>query len=159
MQHNPRTLLPELKTPTIFLPTRLWRSRWICDFILLKDLLLDVSLSVASHPFVVEFCLMFAFCVPKNGAAIYMISCNTVSLLFYKIASILKAAVWSVSCSFSEQAFTTSSNVLVKSVREAPILHIEEAGTTVQHLNALSEGKGHAGRRFTRSAGKKGTSS
>jgi hypothetical protein len=64
-----------------------------------------------------------------------------------------------VSCSFSEQAFTTSSNVLVKSVREAPILHIEEAGTTVQHLNALSEGKGHAGRRFTRSAGKKGTSS
>ena len=23
MQHNPRTLLPELKTPTIFLPTRL----------------------------------------------------------------------------------------------------------------------------------------
>jgi superfamily II DNA helicase RecQ len=131
MQHDPRSLLPELKKLLSFSYRRgLFATRGFDTqdgFAIpyfLKDLLLEVPSSVASHPFVVEFCLMFAFRVPKDGAAIYMISCDTMSSLFSKIASILKAAVCSVICSFSEQAFTTYGNLLVKSVREAPVLHI-----------------------------------
>ena len=49
---------------------------------------------------------MFAFRVPKDGSAITMISCDTVSSVFSKISSVLKAAVCSVICSFSQDSFT-----------------------------------------------------
>ncbi|KAI2489624.1 hypothetical protein MHU86_24972 [Fragilaria crotonensis] len=53
-----------------------------------------------------------------------MISCDTVSSVFSKVASILKAAVCSVICSFAEHSFTTFGPALVKSVRESPVIHI-----------------------------------
>ncbi|KAI2489623.1 hypothetical protein MHU86_24971 [Fragilaria crotonensis] len=90
----------------------------------LKDLLLEVPQSVSSLPLVAEFCLMFAFRVPKHGSEINMISCDTVSSVFSKVASILKAAVCSVICSFAEHSFTTFGPALVKSVRESPVIHI-----------------------------------
>jgi hypothetical protein len=90
----------------------------------LKDLLLEIPPSVSYLPFAVEFCLMFPFRVRSDDdSVISMISCDTVSSLFSKILSVLKAAVCSVICSFSEQTFTSLANVLVKSVREAPVIH------------------------------------
>ena len=86
--------------------------------------MLEVPHSVESLPFVAEFCLMFVFRVPKDGSAINMISCDTVSSVFSKIASLLKAAVCSVICSFSELTFTTYGPALVKAVRESPVIHI-----------------------------------
>lgn len=131
MQHDPRSLLPELKKLLSFAYRRgLFTSKGFDDqdgFAVahfLKDLLLEFPPSVASLPFVAEFCLMFAFRVPKGSGAIYMISCDTVSSVFSKIASVLKAGVCSVICSFSEQTFTASGSVLVKSVRESPVIHI-----------------------------------
>jgi hypothetical protein len=64
-----------------------------------------------------------------------MILCDTVSLLFSKISYILKAAVCSIFFSFSEQAFTTSGNLLVKSVKEAPVLHF--LSLTVQNVREM----------------------
>ena len=131
MQHNPRSLLPELKKLLSFAYRRGLFSSKVFDeqdgFAIpyfLKDLLLEAPPSVASLPLVAEFCLMFAFRVPKNGATINMISCDTVSSLFSKIASVLKAAVCSVICSFSQHSFTIAGHNLVKSVREAPVIHI-----------------------------------
>jgi hypothetical protein len=131
MQHDPRSLLPELKKLLSFCYRRgLFTSNGFNDrdgfavAYFLKDLFLEIPPSVSSHPFVVEFCLMFAFRVPKDGSDIYMISCDTVASLFSKITSILKAAVCSVICSFSEQTFSSSGNLLVKSIRESPVIHI-----------------------------------
>jgi superfamily II DNA helicase RecQ len=131
MQHDPRSLLPELKKLLSFAYRRgLFASNGFdvrdgfAVAFFLKDLFLEIPPSVASHPFVVEFCLMFAFRVPKDGSAINMVSCDTVSSLFSKVASVLKAAVCSVICSFSEQTCSSSGNLLVKSVRESPVIHI-----------------------------------
>jgi hypothetical protein len=113
MQHDPRSLLPELKKLLSFSYRRgLFASRGFDTSnafavpYFLKDLLLEVPQSVASLPFVAEFCLMFAFRVSTNGSEINMISCDTVSSVFSKISSVLKAAVCSVICSFSNQSFT-----------------------------------------------------
>jgi hypothetical protein len=107
MQHDPTSLLPELKKLLSFAYRRgLFASRGFDNndaFALaffLKDLLLEIPPSVTSLPFVAEFCLMFAFRVPVNGSAISMISCDTVSSVFSKISSVLKAAVCSVICSY-----------------------------------------------------------
>ena len=131
MQHDPTSLLPELKKLLSFAyRCGLFASRGFDNLdafalpYFLKDLLLEVPQSVTSLPFVVEFCLMFAFRVSKDGSTINMISCDTVSSVFSKISSVLKAAVCSVICSFEEQSFTTFGPALVKSVRESPVLHI-----------------------------------
>ncbi|KAI2503191.1 hypothetical protein MHU86_11294 [Fragilaria crotonensis] len=131
MQHDPRSLLPELKKLLSFSYRRgLFASRGFDTSnafavpYFLKDLLLEVPQSVASLPFVAEFCLMFAFRVSTNGSEINMISCDTVSSVFSKISSVLKAAVCSVICSFSNQSFTIFGPALVKSVRESPVIHI-----------------------------------
>jgi hypothetical protein len=131
MQHDPTSLLSELKKLLSFAYRKgLFASRVFDETdefaiaYFLKDLLLEFPPSVASHPFVVEFCLMFPFRVSGDESIITMISCDTVSSLFSKISSVLKAAVCSVICSFSEQSFTISGNLLVKSVREAPVIHI-----------------------------------
>ncbi len=109
MQHDPRSFLPELKKLLSLAYRRgLFASRRFDDndaFALaffLKDLLLEVPQALASLPFVAKFCLMFAFRVPNNGAIINMISCDTVSSVFSKISSVLKAAVCSVICSFTK---------------------------------------------------------
>ena len=131
MQHDPRRLLPELKKLLSFFYRRgLFASNAFdtsdnfAVAYFLKDFLLEVPTSVASHPFVVEFCLMFSFRVSAQNSKISLISCDTVSSLFSKIASLLKAAVCSVICSFSDQSLTNYGNLLVKSVREAPVIHI-----------------------------------
>jgi hypothetical protein len=136
MQHDPTTLLPELKKllSFAFRRGRFASSRFDehDDFAVayfLKDFLLEVPSSVASPPFVVEFCLMYPFRVPNAGstgdsADIKMISCDTVSSMISRVTSILKAAVCSVICSFSEDTFTRSGRLLVQSVRSAPVIHI-----------------------------------
>jgi hypothetical protein len=131
MQHDPTSLLSELKKllsfayrKDLFASTVFDETDEFAVAYFLKDLLLEIPPSVASHPFVVEFCLMFPFRVSGEDSKITMISCDTVSSLFSKISSVLKAAVCSVICSFSEQSFALSGNLLVKSVREAPVIHI-----------------------------------
>jgi len=135
MQHDPTTLLPELKKLLSFAYRRgLFASRFFNendDFSVvyfLKDFLLEVPSSVASPPFVVEFCLMYPFRVSIASTAdsvdISMISCDTVSSMVSRVTSILKAAVCSVICSFSKDTFTTSGKLLVQSVRSAPVIHI-----------------------------------
>ena len=131
MQHDPRSLLPELKKLLSFCYRRgLFASRGFNTnnaFALpyfLKDVLLEIPPSVASLPFVAEFCLMFAFRVANDGLKITMISCDTVSSVLSKIASVLKAAVCSVICSFTEQSFNLSGPALIKSVQESPVIHI-----------------------------------
>jgi Helicase conserved C-terminal domain len=131
MQHHPNSLLPELKKLLSFAYRRgLFATRRfheddafsIAHF--LKDLMLEAPQSVASLPFVVEFCLMFAFRVQKKDSKITMISCDHMSSIFAKISSLLKAAVCSVICSFSENAFTVGGPTLVRAVRVSPVLHI-----------------------------------
>ena len=131
MQHDPTSLLPELKKLLSYSYRKgLFATRGFDendDFAVayfLKDFLLEVPPSVATHPFVVEFCLMFPFRVSAQESKISLISCDTVSSLFSKVASLLKAAVCSVICSFSEQSSTHSGDLLVSSVRKAPVLHI-----------------------------------
>ena len=131
MQHDPTSLLPELKKLLSFAYRRgLFASRGFNNNdafalpLFLKDLLLEVPPSVTSLPFVAEFCLMFAFRVPNNGSPISMISCDTVSSVFSKISSVLKAAVCSVICSYTEASYTTLGPALVKAVRESPVIHI-----------------------------------
>ena len=131
MQHDPRSLLPELKKLLAFSYRQgLFLSRGFDNHdafavpFFLKDLLLEVPQSVSSLPLVAEFCLMFAFRVPKHGSEINMISCDTVSSVLSKVASLLKAAVCSVICSFVEHSFTTFGPALVKSVQESPVIHI-----------------------------------
>jgi hypothetical protein len=112
MQHDPTSLLSELKKLLSFAFRRgLFASKGFVarnDFAIayfLKDLLLEVPASVACHPFVVEFCLMFRFRVSsgrRDVSEISMISCDTMSSLFSKVSSLLKAAVCSVICSYSQ---------------------------------------------------------
>jgi hypothetical protein len=135
MQHDPTALLPDLKKLLSFAYRRgLFASRpfnehdnfFVAFF--LKDFLLEVPSSVSSAPFVVEFCLMYSFRIPRvstvDSAEITMISCDTVSSMVSRVTSILKAAVCSVICSFSEDSFTRSGKLLVQSVRSAPVIHI-----------------------------------
>ena len=62
---------------------------------------------------------MWGFRVQKTDSQIKMISCDTVSSLFAKITSVLKAAICSVVCSFSEEAFTLQvKSVIVTYKRE-----------------------------------------
>ncbi|KAI2498082.1 hypothetical protein MHU86_16392 [Fragilaria crotonensis] len=131
MQHDPTSLLSELKKLLSFAYRRgLFASKGFDDHddfavaYFLKDLLLEVPPSVAFHPFAVEFCLMFPFRVRTDGSRISMISCDTVSSLFSKVSSLLKAAVCSVICSFSKNTYTVMGNLLVESVRKAPVIHI-----------------------------------
>jgi hypothetical protein len=131
MQHDPTSLLPELKKLLSFAYRRgLFASRGFNNNdafalpLFLKDLLLEIPPSVTSLPLVAEFCLMFAFRVPNNGSPISMISCDTVSSVFSKISSVLKAAVCSVICSYTEASYTTLGPALVKAVRESPVIHI-----------------------------------
>ena len=132
MQHDPTSLLSELKKLLSFAYRwGLFASKGFNhrdDFAVAyfsKDFLLEYPASVASHPFVVEFCLMFPFRVSRTDVSeISMISCDTVSSLFSKISSLLRAAVCSVICSYLENTYTESGNSLVESVRKAPVIHI-----------------------------------
>jgi hypothetical protein len=131
MQHDPSSLLPELKKLLSYSYRKgLFASRGFDESdefsvaYFLKDFLLEVPPSVATHPFAVEFCLMFPFRVSAQESKISLISCDTVSSLFSKVASLLKAAVCSVICSFSEQSYTHSGDLLVSSIYKAPVLHI-----------------------------------
>ncbi len=131
MQHDPTSLLPELKKLLSFAYRR-------CHFVkrgfdvdddfavahYLKELMLEVSPSVSHLPFVAEFCLMYAFRVPQDGSSIYMISCDTLSSVFPKVSSLLKAGVCSVLCLFTHNAFTTHGPALVHAVRNSPLIHI-----------------------------------
>jgi hypothetical protein len=132
MQHDPSSLLPVLKKFLSFAYRRgLFAVRGgfdarndfaIAHF--LKDLLLERPASVASHPFLVEFCLMYAFRVNDRSERITMISCETVSSVFSKMASVCKASVCSVICSFKSNALDIHGPSLVKAIRHAPVLHI-----------------------------------
>ena len=130
MQHDPTTLLVELKKLLSFVYRRGFCSGKRYDHqdgfaiaYFLKDLMLEIPPSVERHPLAVEFCLMWGFCVQKTDSKIKMISCDTVSSLFSKIASVLKAAISSVVCSFSEDAFTIYGHALVTAVRKSHVLH------------------------------------
>ena len=122
MQHNPTTLLIDLKK-LLFSATRFDHHDGFGISYFLKDLMLEIPSSVECRPFVVEFCLMWGFCVEKHDSKIKMISCDTVSSLFSKITSLLKAAICSVVCSFSEDAFKKHGPDLVTSVRKSHVLH------------------------------------
>ena len=135
MQHDPKSLLSELKKLLAFAYRRGLFTSWGFDnrdefavAYFLKEFLLEVPESVASHPFVVEFCLMYPFRVSSGKTAdnpdIVMISCDTMSSLISKVSSLLKAAVCSVICSYSEHTFIKSGTLLVESVRKAPVIHI-----------------------------------
>jgi hypothetical protein len=131
LQHDPTTLLVELKKLLSFMYRRGFFSgkQWhhqdgfaIAYF--LKDLMLEIPPSVGGHPLAVEFCLvMWGFRVRKTDSKITMISCDTVASLFAKIASVLKAAICSVVCSFSEDAFTLHGPTHVTAVRKSHVLH------------------------------------
>ena len=130
MQHDPTTLLPDLKKLLSFAYRRGLFSANRFDHqdgfgiaYFLKDLMLEIPSSVECHPLVVEFCLMWGFRVDKSDSQIKMISCDTISSLFSKITSLLKAAICSVVCSFSEDAFKKHGPALVTSVRKSHVLH------------------------------------
>ena len=130
MQHDSSTLLVELKK---FLSFAYRRGSFIgkkIDFkdgfaiaYFLKDLMLEIPSSEQYHPLAVEFCLMSAFRVQKADSKITMISCDTVSSIFAKVSSILKAAICSVVCSFSEDAFTAHGPALITAVRKSHVLN------------------------------------
>ena len=131
MQHDPKLLLPDLKKLLSYAYRRgLFASKGfnvrdgfaIPHF--LKDQLLEKPLSVANLPFAAEFCLMYPFRVCPETSTITMISCNTLSSLFSKIASVLKASICSVICSYSDHSVQMSGNILVTQVRESPVIHI-----------------------------------
>ena len=130
MQHDPATLLIELKKLLSFA----YRRGFFSDkqfnsndgfaiAYFLKDLMLEIPASVECHPLAVEFCLMSGFGIEKNGSKIKMISCDTVSSIFAKVSSILKAAICSVICSYTEDAFSTHGPALVTAVRKSYVLH------------------------------------
>jgi hypothetical protein len=130
MQHDPATLLIELKKLLSFA----YRRGFFSDkpfnsndgfaiAYVLTDLMLEIPASVECHPLAVEFCLMSGFRVEKNGSKIKMISCDTVSSIFAKVSSILKAAICSVICSYTEDAFSTHGPALVTAVRKSYVLH------------------------------------
>jgi hypothetical protein len=128
MQHNPSALVPITKKIFSFA----YRRGMFCergfdvndDFEVakfLKDLLLEQTKSVMTHPFIVEFCLMFPF--RFKGDNITMISCDTFSAVFSKVLSACRAGVCSVICSFSENAYPNGRDLLDK-IREGSVLHI-----------------------------------
>jgi hypothetical protein len=130
MQHDPTTLLVELKKLLsfayrrgFFLGKRMDHRDGFAIAYFLKELMLEIPGSVECHPLAVEFCLMWGFRVQKTDSKIKMISCDTVSSLFSKIASVLKAAICSVVCSFSKDAFTIHGPALVTAVRKSHVLH------------------------------------
>ena len=130
MQHNPTTLLLDLKKLLsfayrrgLFSATRFDHQDGFAIAYFLKDLLLEIPSSVESHPLVVEFCLMWGFRVEKSNSNIKMISCDTISSLFSKVTSLLKAAICSVVCSFTEDAFQKHGPALVTSVRKSHVIH------------------------------------
>jgi hypothetical protein len=130
MQHNPTTLLLDLKKLLSFAYRRgiFSGTRFNCQdgfgiAYFLKDLMLEIPSSVECHPLVVEFCLMWGFRVEKSDSKIKMVSCNTISSLFSKITSLLKAAICSVVCSFSKDTFQKHGPALVTSVRKSHVLH------------------------------------
>ena len=130
MQHDPTTLLIELKKLLSFAYRRgvFFRKPFhtndgfaIAYF--LADLMLEIPASVEHHPLAVEFCLMSGFRIEKNGSKIKMISCDTISSIFAKVSSILKAAICSVICSYTEDAFSTHGPALLTAVRRSHVLH------------------------------------
>ena len=130
MQHDPTSLLIDLKKLLsfayrrgLFVAKRFDHQDGFAIAYFLKDLMLEIPSSVQCHPLVVEFCLMWGFRVEKTDSKIKMISCDTVSSLFSKITSLLKAAICSVVCSFSEDAFEKHGPALVTSVRKSHVLH------------------------------------
>ena len=130
MQHNPTTLLIELKKLITYAYRRgqfhskqFSHNDGFAIAYFLKDLMLEIPPSVECHPLAVEFCLMWGFRVQKSDSKIVMISCDTVSSLFSKITSLLKAAICSVVCSFSEDAFKRHGPALLTSVRKSHVLH------------------------------------
>jgi hypothetical protein len=131
LQHDPRSLLPELQKLLSFAYRRgLFATRGFNEHdkfaiaYFLKNLMLEVPPAVSVQPFVAEFCLMWTFRVNKSGTEIYMISCDAVSSLLAKVLSLLRAAVCSVICSFSKDTFTTNGPGLVRAVRDSPVIHI-----------------------------------
>jgi len=130
MQHDPSTLLIELKKLLSFAYRRGLFATLQFDYqdgfataYFLKDLMLEIPSSVQYHPLAVEFCLMSGFRVQKADSKIKMISCDTVSSVIAKVVSILKAAICSVICSFSEDAFTIHGPALITTVRKSHVLH------------------------------------
>ena len=131
MQHDPTTLLPDLKRLLSFAYRRGFFLGKVFNehdgfaiSYFLKDLMLEIPASVEHHPLAVEFCLMSAYRVETtNSNKITMISCDTVSSIFGKVSSILKAAICSVICSFTEDAFSTHGPKLVTAVRKSVVLH------------------------------------
>jgi DEAD/DEAH box helicase len=129
MQHDPSSILPELKKLLSFSYRRQKFAKKGFDTdndfevaTYLKDLLLEETESVSSHPFIVEFCLMYPFRCKNNKLS--MISCDTVSSVFSKMLSACKAGVCSVICSFTKQAFRKYGHSLVSEVRESSTIHI-----------------------------------
>ena len=129
MQHQPTKILPELKKLISFAYRRgLFLKRIVNkddDFAIaefLKDLLLENTDSPNSYPFVVEFCLMFPFRI--KGDKISMISCDTLSSVFSKMASVCKAGVCSFICSFTSDAYSVHGLRLVHQIRDANVLNI-----------------------------------
>jgi superfamily II DNA helicase RecQ len=130
MQHDPSTLLFELKKLLSFAYRRGLFAAKSFDFrdgfsiaYFLKDLMLEIPPSVQHHPLAVEFCLMTGFRVEKKDSKIKMISCDTISSAIAKVASVLKAAICSVICSFLEDAFTLHGPALIMAVRKSHVLH------------------------------------
>jgi hypothetical protein len=128
MQHNPSALVPITKKIFSFA----FRRGMFCergfdvndDFQVakfLKDLLLEQTNSVMTHPFIVEFCLLYPF--RFKGDNITMITCDTFSAVFSKVLSACRAGVCSVICSFSENAYPNGRDLLQK-IREGSVLHI-----------------------------------
>ena len=128
MQHDPTSLLVELKNLLSFAYRRgSFSGKPFVDgdgfaiAFFLKDLMLEIPASVEHHPLAVEFCLMLGFCFENTGSK--MISCDTISSIFAKVSSILKAAICSVICSYTEDAFSIHGPALVTAVRKSHVLH------------------------------------
>ncbi|KAI2507911.1 hypothetical protein MHU86_6569 [Fragilaria crotonensis] len=118
MQHDPTTLLIELKKLLSFAYRRgvflkpFHTNDGFAIAYFLADLMLEIPASVEHLPLAVEFCLMSGFCIEKTGSKIKMILCDTISSIFAKVSSILKAAICSVICSYTEDAFSTHGPAL-----------------------------------------------
>jgi hypothetical protein len=133
LQHDPKSILPELKKMISFAYLRGILTKggmntdpnddfFVPEF--LKDLLLvDDTASPTCHPFIVEFCLMSPFRVKHDS--ISMISCDTLSPVFSKMASVCKAGVCSFILSYANNnAFSSHGPELITKIRQASVLHI-----------------------------------
>ena len=125
VQHDSTTLLVELKKLLLFAYQRgsfigkqINHHNGCAGAYLLKDLMLKIPSSVQYHPLAVDFCLMSAFCVQKADSKITMISCDSALLLMAKVA-----AVCSVVCSLSKDAFTAHGPALIMAVRKSHVIH------------------------------------